>query len=83
LGEYEVRFKAVGPAVHAALSTLEGPLLLEGKGIWSSGAPPSFLATARVPEQHQEQLAPLLRLIAVERGAGNFEFSSNRAAFGP
>ena len=31
---------------------------------------PSFLATARVPAQHQEQLAPLLRLIAVERGAG-------------
>jgi general secretion pathway protein N len=83
LGEYEVRIKAAGPAIHAALSTLEGPLLLEGKGTWSSGAPPSFLAIARVPEQHQEQLAPLLRLIAVERGAGNFEFSSNQTALGP
>jgi general secretion pathway protein N len=83
LGDYEVRIKAAGSAVHAALSTLEGPLLLEGKGIWSSGAPPSFLATARVPEQHQEQLAPLLRLIAVERGAGNFELNSNQTAFGP
>jgi len=73
LGEYEVRFKAVGPAVHAALSTLEGPLQLEGKGTWSNGAAPSFLVTARVPAQHQEQLAPLFRLIAVERGAGTFE----------
>ena len=73
LGDYEVRFKSVGPAVHAALSTLEGPLQLEGKGSWSNGAAPSFLATARVPAQHQEQLAPLLRLIAVERGAGTFE----------
>ena len=82
LGEYEVRFKAVGPAVHAALRTLEGPLQLEGKGTWSNGAAPSFLITARVPAQHREQLAPLLGLIAVQRGAGRFEVSSNQAAFG-
>jgi len=82
LGDYEVRFKAVGPAVHAALSTLEGPLQLEGKGTWLNGASPSFLVTAGVPAQHQEQLAPLLRLIAVERGAGSFELSSNKTAFG-
>jgi len=73
LGDYEVRFKAAGPAVHAALRTLEGPLELEGEGSWSSGEPLRFLATARVPAQHQEQLAPLFRLIAVERGAGAFE----------
>jgi len=83
LGEYEVRFKAVGSAVHAALTTLAGPLQLEGKGTWSNGAPPSFLATARVPAQHREQLSPLFRLIAVERGAGSFELSSIKTAFGP
>ncbi len=83
LGEYEVRFKAVGPAVHATLSTLEGPLQLEGKGTWSNSDPPSFLATASVPAQHREQLSPLLRLIAVESGAGSFELSSSKTAFGP
>jgi len=83
LGDYEVRFKAVGPAVHVALRTLEGPLQLDGKGTWSNGAPPSFLVTALVPAQHREQLAPLLGLIAVERGAGRFELSSSNAAFGP
>jgi general secretion pathway protein N len=83
LGDYEVRFKAVGPAVHAALRTLEGPLQLEGKGTWSNGAPPSFLVIAQVPAQHREQLAPLLGLIAVERGAGRFELSSSNAALGP
>jgi general secretion pathway protein N len=83
LGDYEVRFKAVGPAVHAALRTLEGPLQLEGKGTWSNGAPPSYLITARVPAQHREELAPLLGLIAVERGAGSFELSSSKMAFGP
>ena len=83
LGEFEVQIKAVGSAVHAALSTLNGPLQLEGKGTWSNGARPSFLVAARVPAQHQEQLAPLFRLIAVERGAGSFELSSSKTAFGP
>jgi general secretion pathway protein N len=73
LGDYEFRFKASGSGVQAVLSTLEGPLQLDGNGAWSNGAPPRFLATARVPAQHQEQLSPLLRLIAVERGAGTFE----------
>jgi hypothetical protein len=35
-----------------------------------------------VPAAQQEQLAPLLRLIAVERGAGRFEISSDNPAFG-
>lgn len=82
LGDYEVHFKAAGRAVQGALRTLEGPLELEGAGSWSSGAAPSFLVTARVQPQHREQLAPLLRLIAVERGAGRFEVSSAGAAFG-
>ncbi len=82
LGEYEVRFKAAGPAVQATLSTLEGPLQLEGKGTLSNGAPPSFLITAQVPAQYQEQLTPLLQLIAVQRGAGRFELNSNKTAFG-
>ena len=73
LGEYEVHLKAVGPTVHAALRTVEGPLQLEGTGSWANGAAPNFVATAHVPEQHREQLVPLLRLFAVQRGAGAFE----------
>jgi len=83
LGDYEVQFKAAGPSVRAALRTLEGPLQLDGDGTWSNGGPPSYVVSARVPAQHQEQLAPLLRLIAVERGAGSFELSSSRTAFEP
>ncbi|MEO8717064.1 MAG: type II secretion system protein N [Burkholderiales bacterium] len=82
LGDYEVRFSADGPTVRATLSTLEGPLQLEGKGTWTRGAALDFIATARVPAAQQEQLAPLLRLIAVERGAGTFEVSSANSAFG-
>jgi general secretion pathway protein N len=82
LGDYELHFKAAGPAMHAALRTLAGPLELEGEGTWSNSAPPRYLATARVPLEQREQLTPLLSLIAVERGAGNFELSSNQPAFG-
>jgi general secretion pathway protein N len=82
LGDYEVRISADGPAVRAALSTLEGPLQLEGSGTWTHGAPPDFIVMARVAAAQQAQLAPLLRLIAIERGAGQFEVSSANPAFG-
>jgi general secretion pathway protein N len=77
LGDYEVRLDGEGTTVHAFLRTIEGPLLLDGKGSWAHGGSPAFLAMARVPARHQQQLAPLLRLIAVERGAGNFELRLN------
>jgi general secretion pathway protein N len=73
LGDYELRLEGEGPAIRAVLHTLQGPLQLDGKGSWTHGDRPAFLATARVPPQHQLQLAPLLRLIAVERGDGSFE----------
>lgn len=82
LGDYEVRFTATGNAVKGVLRTLEGPLQLEGTGTWTNGTAPHFLVTARVPAQHQEQLEPLLGLIAVQRGAGHFEVDSASAAFG-
>ncbi len=82
-GDYELRLDGEDTTVHAYLRTIQGPLRLDGKGSWTHGDSPAFLAMARVPPQHQQQLAPLLRLIAVERGAGSFELSSNKTAFGP
>lgn len=73
LGDYELRLVWEGTAVRATLHTLQGPLWLDGKGSWTRGDSPAFLAIARIPPQHQQQLAPLLRLIAVERGDGSFE----------
>lgn len=73
LGDYELKLDAEGAMVNVLLRTIQGPLQLDGKGTWASGGNPDFLATARVPPQHQQQLDPLLRLIAVERGAGSFE----------
>ncbi|MBE0613913.1 MAG: type II secretion system protein N [Burkholderiales bacterium] len=73
LGDYELRLEGDGAAVRASLRTLQGPLQLDGQGSWSSGQNPQFRGSARVPPPQQQQLSPLLRMIAVERGAGRFE----------
>lgn len=77
LGDYEVRLYGEAMTMHAFLRTIKGPLQLDGEGSWTRGENPAFLAMARVPAQHLQQLAPLLRLIAVERGEGRFELQLN------
>jgi general secretion pathway protein N len=72
LGDYELRFEAEGGAVRAVLRTLQGPLQLDGQGSWAGGGSPAFVGTARIPPEHLQQLAPLMRMIAVERGEGSF-----------
>ena len=69
LGDYELSIADEG----ATLRTLQGPLELDGKAMWTQGGKPIFRANAHIPPQHVQQLAPLLRLIAIERGQGDFE----------
>jgi general secretion pathway protein N len=73
LGDYELRIAGEGATVRATLRTLQGPLQLDGQGSWTSGANPAFLGTARIAAEERQQLAPLMRMIAVERGDGSFE----------
>lgn len=73
LGDYELRLLAEGATGHALLRTLSGPVQLDGKGSWPSGSAPVIRASVRVPREHQADLAPLLRLIGVERGGGLFD----------
>lgn len=73
LGNYQLDVNSNGATIHAALRTLQGPLQLDGKGSWAANGSPAFAGNASVPPPLQQQLAPLLRLIAVERNAGNFE----------
>ena len=72
LGDYELNLEGDGGGVRASLRTLQGPLQLDGQGSWTPGGNPQFAGTARVPPQHQQQLTPLLRLIAIDRGGGIF-----------
>ena len=73
LGDYQLAVAPAGRGVQFRLTTLNGPLQLEGGGAWSPGARPVFNAIARAAPQFQEQIEPLLRLFAVERGGGNYE----------
>lgn len=73
LGNYELRLDGEGTSVHVYLRTLQGPLQLDGKGSWTTRGNAEFQAIARVPPEHQQQLTPLLRLIAVQRDEGSFE----------
>ncbi len=77
LGDYELRFDGKGPAVHAILHTLRGPLQLDGRGSWASGRGAEFLGTANMPPQLRQRLEPFLRLIAVERGDGSYKLQLN------
>ena len=77
LGDYELRFEGEGATVRASLRTLQGPLQLEGQGSWANGRNPTFLGTARVPPEHLQQLGPLMRMIAFDRGEGRFTLQLN------
>src|SRR5512140_133605 len=68
LGDYELRLDGSGAGAKAALRTLQGPLQLDGQGSWTSGSKPVFQGSARVPPQQMQQLAPLLRMFAQDRG---------------
>lgn len=72
-GDYALRLDGAGAEIRAILETLQGPLQLRGSGAWARGHAPVFLGTADVPSEFQQQLAPLLRLVAVERSSGKFE----------
>lgn len=73
LGDYQVRFVGTANGLNASLRTLSGPLRLDGGASRSDGEAMVLFATARVDAQHQQQLAPFLRLIAIQRSAGLYE----------
>lgn len=78
LGTYQLLIDGNDGLLAAVLQTNSGPLQLQGTGSWRGSGPLMLSATARVDAQHRAQLAPLLRLIAIERGNGDFDLQ-----FGP
>lgn len=74
LGDYQFRFDGDDGDVHTSLRTLHGPLQLDGHGDWAQGGRPQFLAVAQMSPAARQQLAPFLRLVAVERADGSFEW---------
>ena len=73
LGDYQLNFVGATEGLHASLRTISGPLRLEGGASRTDDQPMVLFATARVDAQHEEQLAPFLRLIAIQRSPGIYE----------
>ena len=82
LGDYELRIQGDPAGSKASLRTLKGPLQLSGTGASPRNRPLAFTVNARVDPNAQTQLTPFLRLIAVEREAGNFELQIGQAIGG-
>jgi len=74
LGDYVLEAEARDAGWQARLHTLAGPLQLSGQGAWPAGGVPDFEASARLPPELQAELSPFLRLVAVERGDGSFQW---------
>ena len=74
LGDYALDVEGQGRHWQAHLHTLAGPLELSGDGEWQPGSRPRFEAIATAPASVRGELAPFLRLVAVERGDGRFSW---------
>ena len=72
LGNYEARMGNSPHGLTGILRTLQGPLQIEGQGVWHPGTRPSFAGSARTPLEYRDALSPLLRLIASENADGSF-----------
>lgn len=78
LGDYALRIEGRAAALDAVLTTSKGPLQLDGKASIARNGAPLLVATARVEKKYQPQLAPLLRLIGIERPDGSFDLQLNQ-----
>ncbi|GGA86903.1 hypothetical protein GCM10011521_26690 [Arenimonas soli] len=74
LGDYALDVQGLDGGWRGSLRTTAGPLQISGQGAWQPGAHPRFEATAVVPAARRAELAPFLRLLAVERSDGRFEW---------
>lgn len=70
LGDYRLELRGLGPTLDYRLTTLGGKLRLSGEGGWRPGANPSFRGEAVPASEHRAELAPLLRILGRENGAG-------------
>lgn len=73
LGNYALDITGSGSTIHGVMRTLQGPLQMDGQGSLTTSGRIAFAGTASVPAPLQQQMAPLLRLFAIERSEGNFD----------
>jgi len=77
LGDYRINLNGAPDGMTYDVTTLNGPLRIDGKGSWSPSGVRKFAGTARADPPFQPQLVDLLRLIGREQGQGVFALSAN------
>ena len=68
LGTYRIDVNGAGGDVNLSLSTLSGPLQLQGRGSWDRRAGVRFEAQARAEGPERQRLQSLLGLIGRREG---------------
>jgi general secretion pathway protein N len=68
LGAYRIDVVGAGAQAQVNMSTLSGPLRLEGRGTWDARAGLRFTAEAQADEPERARLAPLLGLLGRREG---------------
>mgnify|MGYP003627915794 CR=1 FL=1 len=68
LGSYRIGVVGEGAAAKLDITTISGPLLLDGNGTWSARRGVNFTAYARAEEQERTRLQTLLGLIGRRQG---------------
>ena len=75
LGDYQIDIVAKQDSLNAVLTTLNGALLLEGQGNWSSGQKFHFNGTAHAAPESQAMLGELLNNLGPEVAPGVYRIS--------
>ena len=78
LGTYRVRLEGRGGPAQVQLATVDGALLLEGRGSWSPAKGLSFTGIARAAPSQAANLQDLLRLLGPEGANGTRQLSFGR-----
>ena len=66
---YRIDLRSTGDAATLQMTTLVGPLLLDGNGLWDARQGLRFNGSASAEEAQRAQLAPLLGMLGRREGA--------------
>ena len=72
-GEYALNFEGDGAAGRAGLTTVKGPVALEGSAVWSEAGAGAWRVRATVPVALRARIGPFLAMVATQRGDGVYE----------
>jgi len=76
VGSYQLAAQGASDGLQYQVSTVSGPLMIDGKGIWAPDKPPVFNGTARAQQGYEGQMVDLLRLLGRDEGNGVFRIGS-------